>query len=108
MAAGRAAAPAHTHAQPRVPKLGFSIRRLLSGVPCVVNGDREIHFQGVIQRLGNCLDMGSLESLPFPRLSFFIIVINAFHIHYNGEHWQSGGICTYGFWQLLSFCSVSS
>lgn len=41
MAAGPVATPAHTHAQLQGPKLGFSIRRLLSGVPCAVNADRE-------------------------------------------------------------------
>lgn len=30
--------------------------------------------------------------LLFPLLSFSITVINSFHIHYNGEHWQREGI----------------
>lgn len=97
MAAGPVATPAHTHAQLWMPKLGFSIRRLLSGVPCVVNGDGELRFQEVIHTLRNCLDMGSLVPLLFPSLSSFIIFINAFHIHYNGEYWQKGEIYTHVF-----------
>lgn len=103
MAAGPAATPAHPHPCLQVPKLVFSIGRLLSGVPVVVNGDR--CFQS-IQRLRNDLDMWSLVHLLFPTLSFFIIIINAFHIHYNEEHLAKVRNVYIRFWQLLSFCSL--
>lgn len=83
--------PRATHTQLRVPKGGFSIRRLLSGLPSVVNGDRERGFQGVIQRIRNCR-YWEPHVLRFPLLSFSVTVINFFHIHYNGEHWQREGI----------------
>lgn len=99
--------PRATHTQLRVPKGGFSIRRLLSGLPSVVNGDRERGFQGAIQRLRNCLDIGSLMSSFFhyyPSLlqllipSIFVIM----------ESIGKGKEFLYGFWQLQSYCSVSS
>lgn len=99
--------PRATHTQIWVPKWGFPIRRLLSGLPSAVNGDKERGFQGVIQRLRKCLAIGSLVSsffhyYPSPLL---LLIPSTFIIM---ESIGKGKEFLYGFWQLLSYCSVSS
>lgn len=99
--------PQATHAQLRVPKGGFSIRRLLSGLPSVVNGDREREaFRGWF-RDSETADIGSLMSSVFHYYpSLLLLLISSIFIIM--ESIGKGKEFLYGFWQLLSYCSVSS